>query len=104
MQISQWFINPYGGNEETDIILQEELIGISTNEELKGQFRKRYQQFWLQRVIPVTYPALWTIARKFLIAFSSSYLLEIGFSAVANLLTKKKFGNHWPRRFKFIPD
>jgi hypothetical protein len=35
-------------------MLQEELIGISTNEELKVQFRKGYQQFWLQIDIPVT--------------------------------------------------
>jgi Zn/Cd-binding protein ZinT len=35
--------------EESDVMLQEELTGISTNEELKVQFRKGYQQFWLQR-------------------------------------------------------
>jgi hypothetical protein len=70
-------------------MLQEELIGIITNEELKVQFRKGYQQFWLQRDIPVTYPALWTVARKFLIAFPSSYLVERGFSVVANLLKKR---------------
>ncbi|KAJ8885608.1 hypothetical protein PR048_011806 [Dryococelus australis] len=80
MEIPQWTINPYGDTEETDVILQGELIGISTNEELKVQFRKGYQQFWLQRDIPVTYPALWTIARKFLIAFPSSYLVKRGFS------------------------
>ncbi|KAF2897441.1 hypothetical protein ILUMI_08735 [Ignelater luminosus] len=76
--------------QETDVILQEELIGISTNEELKVQFRNGYQQFWLQKDIPVTYPVLWNTARKFLIAFPSLYLVERGFSAVANLLTKKK--------------
>ena len=90
MEIPQWIINPYGDIEESDVILQEELIGISTNEELKVQFRKGYQQFWFQKDIPVAYPALWTIARKFLIAFPSSYLVERGFSAVANLLTKKR--------------
>jgi hypothetical protein len=71
------------------------------------QFRKGYQQFWLQRDIPVTYPALWTIARKFLIAFPSSYLMDSGFSAVANLLTKKEtdwkslecFGMPWVKLY-----
>lgn len=90
MVIPQWIINPYGDIEETDVILQEELIGISTNEELKVQFRNGYQQFWLQKDIPLTYPVLWNIARKFLIAFPSSYLVERGFSAVANLLTKAR--------------
>ena len=90
MEIPPWMINPYDEIEESDVMLQEELIGISCNEELKVQFRKGYQQFWLQKEIPVAYPTLWAIARKFLIAFPSSYLVERGFSAVANLLTKKR--------------
>jgi len=90
MVIPEWIINPYWDIEETDVILQEELIEISTNEELKEQFRKGYQKFWLQRNIPVTYSALCSITRKFLIAFSSSYLVERGFSTVANLLTTKR--------------
>ncbi|KAF2905536.1 hypothetical protein ILUMI_00640 [Ignelater luminosus] len=76
MVIPQWIINPYGDIEETDVMLQEELIGISTNEELKVQFRNGYQEFWLQKDIPVTYRVLWNIARKFLITFPSSYLVE----------------------------
>ncbi|CAH1993401.1 unnamed protein product [Acanthoscelides obtectus] len=71
-------------------ILTMELTELSTNEELKVQFKNGYQQFWLQKNIPVTYPVLWNIARKFLISFPSSYLVERGFSAVTNLLTKKR--------------
>ena len=41
MEIPQW-INPYGDIEESNVMLQEELIGVSTNEELKVQFRKVY--------------------------------------------------------------
>lgn len=55
MVIPQSIINPYGENEETSIILQEEQIGISTNEELMVKFRNRYHQFWLQKDIPLTY-------------------------------------------------
>ena len=47
MVIPQWIINPYGDIEETNVILQEDVIGISNNEELKVQFRNGYQQFWL---------------------------------------------------------
>ncbi|CAH1971884.1 unnamed protein product [Acanthoscelides obtectus] len=90
MVIPPWIINPYGDIEETNVIIQEELTELSTNEELKVQFKNGYQQFWLQNNIPVTYPVLWNIARKFLISFSSSYLVERGFSAVTNLLTKKR--------------
>ncbi|CAH1961931.1 unnamed protein product [Acanthoscelides obtectus] len=97
MVIPPWIINPYGDIEETNVIIQEELTELSTNEELKVQFKNGYQQFWLQNNIPVTYPVLWNIARKFLISFPSSYLVERGFSAVTNLLTKE------PRRFKIYP-
>ncbi|KAJ7316501.1 hypothetical protein JRQ81_002663 [Phrynocephalus forsythii] len=90
MEIAQWIINPYGDIEELDVTLQEELIGISTNKELKVQFRMDYQQFWLQKDIPIASPAVWTITRKFLIAFPSSYLVERGFSVVVNLLIKKE--------------
>nr|CAH7761337.1 unnamed protein product [Callosobruchus chinensis] len=82
MVIPPWIINPYGDIEETNVIIQEELtevLRLSTNEELK-----------LQNNIPDTYPVLWNIARKFLISFPSSYLVERGFSAVTNLLTKKR--------------
>lgn len=74
-------INPYGDIEETNVVMQEEL---------KVQFKNIYQQFWLKNNIPVTYPVLWNIARKFLISFPSSYLAEWGFNAVTNLLTKKR--------------
>ncbi|CAH2018293.1 unnamed protein product [Acanthoscelides obtectus] len=90
MVIPQWIINPYGDIEETNAIIQEELTELSTNEELKVQFKNGYQQFWLQNNIHVTYPVLWNLARKFLISFPSSYLVERGFSAVTNLLTKKR--------------
>ncbi|GFY21935.1 uncharacterized protein TNCV_3295791 [Trichonephila clavipes] len=90
MVVPQWIINPYGDIEETDVVLQEELIGMSTNEELKVEFKNGYQKFWLQKNIPLTYSTLYNITRKFLIAFPSSYLVERGFSAVADLLTKKK--------------
>ncbi|CAH2019737.1 unnamed protein product [Acanthoscelides obtectus] len=90
MVIPPWIINPYGDIEDTNVIIQEELTELSTNEELKVQFKNGYQQFWLQNNIPVTYPVLWNIARTFLIPFPSSYLVERGFSAVTNLLTKKR--------------
>ena len=80
---------PYGDIEETNVILQEELTELSTNEELKVQFKNVYQ-FWLQNNISVTYPVLWNIARKFLISFPSSYLVERGFNAVTNFITKKR--------------
>ncbi|CAH1983648.1 unnamed protein product [Acanthoscelides obtectus] len=54
MVIPPWIINPYGDIEETNVIIQEELTKLSTNEEPKVQFKNGYQQFWLQNNIPVT--------------------------------------------------
>ncbi|CAH2006968.1 unnamed protein product [Acanthoscelides obtectus] len=65
MVILPWIINPYGDIEETSVIMQEELTELSTNEELKVQFKNGYQQFWLQNNIPVTYPKRPTLDRMF---------------------------------------
>ena len=43
MVIPPWIINPYGDIEETNVIIQEELTELSTNEELKVQFKNGYQ-------------------------------------------------------------
>nr|CAI5863510.1 unnamed protein product [Callosobruchus analis] len=75
MVIPPWYdmiINPNGDIEETNVIIQEELTELSTNEELKVQFKNGYQQFWLQNNIPVTFPVLWNIAWK-----GGSALLQI---------------------------
>ncbi|CAH2009657.1 unnamed protein product [Acanthoscelides obtectus] len=63
MVIPPWIINPYSDIEETNVIIQEELTELSTNEELKVQFKNGYQQFWLQDNIPVTY-TVWKNGKK----------------------------------------
>ncbi|CAH2015228.1 unnamed protein product [Acanthoscelides obtectus] len=45
MVIPPWIINPYGDIEETNVIIQEELTELSTNEELK--FSDDLPSFWL---------------------------------------------------------
>lgn len=58
----------------SDVVLQNGLFGTSTNGELEVQFKNGNQRFGLQRDVRVTFthPALWNIARKFLIAFPCS--------------------------------
>ena len=48
------------------------------------------QAFWLQNGISERYPALYNIVKKFYVAFPTSYLVERGFSAVAQLLGKQR--------------
>ncbi|CAH1098941.1 unnamed protein product, partial [Psylliodes chrysocephalus] len=90
MEIPPWIINPFDKTEVENVILQEELLELSTNEELKVTFKRGYQKFWLRAEIPEKYPGLWGIVQKLLIAFPSSYLVEKRFSFVTNLLTKKR--------------
>ena len=90
MEIPQWILNPCDDTDVSDIELQDELISIQNDEELKVEFKKGYQRLWLHETIPNSSPLLWAIAKKFLIAFPSSYLAERGFSAVANIVTKTR--------------
>lgn len=91
MIIPSWVLDPFANaNTAESSNLEEELIELATNEELKVKFRNGYQEFWLQKSIAALYPGLWTRVQQFLIAFPSSYLVERGFSAVANLLSKKR--------------
>ncbi|EZA56552.1 SCAN domain-containing protein [Ooceraea biroi] len=90
MKIPAWILDPFSSTEETELQLQEELIELSTNEELKFKFKNGYQAFWLQKQIPTLYPQLWAVVKKFLIAFPSSYLVERGCSAVASLFLKQR--------------
>ena len=91
MNIPDWILDPFlSANTEDSPQLQEELMEVTTNDELKFKFKSGYQQFWLQKEIPTAYPQIWAVIQKLLIAFPSSYLVERGFSVVTNLLTKKE--------------
>lgn len=75
--------------EEANVIMQEQLITISIDEELKQQFNQGYQKFWLRRKIETQYSKVRNIAEKYLRAFLSSYLVEKKFSVVTNIFMKK---------------
>ncbi|KFM62415.1 SCAN domain-containing protein 3, partial [Stegodyphus mimosarum] len=86
MDIPDWVLDPFSNvNTAGPSQLEEELIELTTNEELKIKFKNGYQEFWLQKSISQLYPRLWSIVQRFLLAFPSSYLAERGFSAVATL-------------------
>lgn len=91
LEIPDWVLDPFSNvNTAMSPQLEEELIELTTNEEIKIKFKNGYQEFWLQKPIPQLYPGLWSVVQRFLIAFASSYLCERGFSAVTTLLTKKR--------------
>jgi hypothetical protein len=58
--------------------------------ELKPKFKKSYEEFWLQKETSGRYPSPWGVVKKLLLAFSTSYLVERGFSGnVTSFETKK---------------
>ncbi|GBP70500.1 hypothetical protein EVAR_56167_1 [Eumeta japonica] len=52
MEIPPWIINPFDETEVENVMLQEELLELSTNEKLKVTFKRGYQKFWLRAEIP----------------------------------------------------
>ncbi|GFV12780.1 hypothetical protein TNCV_1367501 [Trichonephila clavipes] len=56
------------------------LVEISANVGLKPMFEQGYHTFWLQKQIPILYPALWDIAQK-LATLAPSKWVEYGLSA-----------------------
>lgn len=96
MEIPDWVINPFSDIEEG--VLEEELIDLQNDIELKPKFKKSYQEFWLQKEISDRYPALWRVVKKLLVAFPTSYLVERGFSVVSLLLSKQRNRLHITER------
>jgi hypothetical protein len=65
MIIPDWVLEPFSNLQTAELSLQGELIELSTNEELKLKLKNGYQEIWLQRQIPVLYPALWAASEVF---------------------------------------
>lgn len=93
LNIPAWILNPFtstADDGDIDPAMEESLIELTCNEELKIKFGQGYQTFWLQNEISEQYPDLWQVVEKMLISFPSSYLVERGFSAITNLITKNR--------------
>ncbi|KFD64605.1 hypothetical protein M514_23207 [Trichuris suis] len=87
--IPVWVINPFASIEDEEISLQLELLDLQSNAELKPKLAEGYQRFWLQKQIPVLYPTVWAVVKRWLICLPSSSLVERAFSVVTDLITKR---------------
>ena len=91
LEIPSWVIDPFTEpSTEVPTDLEEELVSLPNNEDLKPNYKTSYQAFWMQTAIPKRYPTLWIDIKLFSIAFPTSYLVERGLSAVSRLLTKQR--------------
>ena len=71
-------------------VLEEELISLRNDIELKPKLSNFYQDIWLQKAVRERYPAVWNKVKLYFIAFPTSYMVEKGFSAVSQVLCKQK--------------
>ncbi|CAK9816137.1 SCAN domain-containing protein 3 [Anthophora plagiata] len=69
---------------------QEELAELQNDESVKTSFNKKGAMAWLCEETEIKYPNSNKCARKLLRPFPSSFLAECGFSAVNDLLVKKR--------------
>ena len=91
LEIPGWVIDLFTEpSTEVPTHLEEELVSLQNDKDLTPKFKTSYQAFRIQTVIPKCYPTLWKDIKLFFIAFTTSYLVERGFSAVSRLLTKQR--------------
>lgn len=86
---------------DVSVQYQKELAELQNDESVKALFNMKGVTAWLCDETEVKYPNSTGFARKLLLPFPSSYLVECGFSTVNDLLLKKKFTRyHQMRGFK----
>ncbi|XP_042241793.1 protein ZBED8-like, partial [Homarus americanus] len=69
---------------------QGELSELQNDDSIKALFKIKGTMMWLCEETQAKYPNTSSLARKLLLPFPSSYLVECGFSAVNDLLLKKR--------------
>ena len=89
LTIPEWVMDPFMEVNYSGIV-EDDLIMLQNDFELHAKFKLSSKDFWLQNGISERYTTLWYIVKIFLIAFPTSYLVERGFSAVAQLLGKQR--------------
>ena len=91
LEVPDWVIDPqHESSLEGAAVLEEELISLRNDIELKPKLSNFYQDFWLQKAVRERYPAVWNKVKLYFIAFPTSYMVEKGFSAVSQVLCKQR--------------
>ncbi|XP_014775003.1 protein FAM200A-like [Octopus bimaculoides] len=92
IMVPQWFVNPFVVDpSEVDIDIQESFIELQNNTAALARFKYGgYQKLWMYEEISKKYPLLWKNVKLLLLAFPTSYLVELGFSRVMYLLSKTR--------------
>ena len=86
-----WVLQPF--LVELDDVPQEfhdELTDLQQDPSAEAIFKCKGQLFWLHDELHRKYPGLTSVACRLLLPFPSTYLVECAFSAVTDILTKKR--------------
>ena len=88
LEIPAWVIDPFHINAHDFPEIEEELIDLQVDEELKVMFQTRPTEFWYEAKYKL--PKLWDLCQMYIMAFPTTYLVEKGFSSMTQLLTKQR--------------
>ena len=90
LAVPAWFLNPFVTDvSSVDTPLQESFIELQNDEESKLCFQlKGYRDFWIHQ--RQRYPSLWPEVKLLILAFPTSYLVEKGFSAITQIISKQR--------------
>ena len=75
---------------DVDAEFQDELSDLRNDASVSAINHAKRQQMWLHPEVIEKYPRLATCAQNLLLPFLSSYLMECGFSALTQILFKKR--------------
>ena len=90
-EFPEWLAQPFITDlTEVQSSLLDELSMLQNDISANALFKKHRQLFWLSTEIEDRYPLLSSTARAMLLPFPTSYLVEAGFSAVNEIVTKKR--------------
>ena len=92
LETPDWIIDPFSVDiDEVSLELQEELSDMHNDCVKKVRFKMMgYERFWQGMSVRNKFPNMWKVAKLLTLAFPTSYLVERGFSAVIQLLTKQR--------------
>ena len=92
LELPNWIIDPFSvDTDKVPIDLQEELSDMHNDCEEKARFKMiGYERFWQGVSKRNKFPNMWKVAKLLTLAFPTSYLVERGFSAVMQLMTKQR--------------
>ncbi|XP_053990033.1 SCAN domain-containing protein 3-like [Hylaeus volcanicus] len=92
IDLSTWMMQPIlvDLSNISNMQYQEEFAELQNDESVKTLFNIKGAMAWLCEETEIKYPNATKCARKLLLPFPSSYLAECGFSAVNDLLIKKR--------------